>query len=139
MGVRTLLIDADLRSPALHRELRIDNRRGLAELLEGRPVQPSVCGEHLAVLPAGSPRQDPLQLLSRPLLREFLEAAARRFRVVLVAAPAAAHGPDLQIFAALAGGALVVHRRDADRGGLVRLGRHLGKARARVVSVLVTG
>lgn len=139
MGVRTLLVDADLRSPGQHREFRIDNRRGLADFLGAREVQPAVCGEHLAVLVAGSSTGDPLELLSRPRLREFLAAAGKRFRVVLVDTPAAAEGRDLEIFAALAGGALVVHRKDADQAGLLGLRKHLDAARSRTVSVVLTG
>ena len=139
MGVRTLLVDADLRSPGQHREFRIQNRRGLADLLGDREVQPAVCGESLAVLVAGSTADDPLDLLSRPRLREFLAAAGKRFRVVLVDTPAAAEGPDLQIFAALARGALVIHEKDADQAGLIGLRKHLETARARTVSVVMTG
>jgi Mrp family chromosome partitioning ATPase len=139
MGVRTLLIDADLRSPGQHREFRIANRGGLAEFLAERPVQPAVCGENLAVLVAGSAGADPLELLSRPRLREFVAAAARPFRVILVDTPAASRGPDLEIFAALAGGALVVQRRNADQAGLPGLRRMLETARARTVSVVLTG
>jgi Mrp family chromosome partitioning ATPase len=139
MGVRTLLIDADLRSPGQHREFRIANRGGLAEFLAERSVQPAVCGENLAVLVAGSAGTDPLELLSRPRLREFVAAAARPFRVILVDTPAASRGPDLEIFAALAGGALVVQRRNADQAGLPGLRRMLETARARTVSVLLTG
>ena len=139
MGVRTLLIDADLRSPGQHRAFRIANRGGLAEFLAERPVQPAVCGENLAVLVAGSAGADPLELLSRPRLREFVGAAAKPFRVILVDTPAASRGPDLEIFAALAGGALVVQRRNADQAGLPGLRRMLETARARTVSVVLTG
>jgi Mrp family chromosome partitioning ATPase len=139
LGVRTLLVDADLRSPGQHREFCIENRRGLADFLGDREVQPAVCGDSLAVLVAGSATHDPLDLLSRPRLREFLAAAGKRFRVVLVDTPAAAEGPDLEIFAALAGGALVVHEKDADQAGLLGLRKHLETARARTVSVVMTG
>lgn len=139
MDVRTLLVDADLRSPRQHREFRIENRRGLSDFLSDREVQPAVCGESLAVLVAGSVTAEPLDVLSRPRLCEFLAAAGKRFRVVLIDTPAAAEGPDLQIFAALAGGALVVHRKDADQSGLLALRKHLETARARTVSLVLTG
>jgi len=138
MGVRTLLVDADLRSPGQHREFRVENRGGLAELLQDREVQPAVCNEHLALLVAGRASRDPLELLGRPRLRELLEAAGKRFRVILVDTPAAALGPDLAIFAALGGGALVVHRKGADGRRLEQLKRTLDKAHAEVVSVLFT-
>ncbi|HZM33892.1 MAG TPA: P-loop NTPase, partial [Burkholderiales bacterium] len=110
MGVRTLLIDADLRSPSLHRRFGVANRRGLADLLAEREIAPAACGRNLALLVAGRAGSDPLELLSRTRLREFLAAAARRFGAVLIDTPAAARGPDLQIFAANAGGALVIAR-----------------------------
>ena len=74
-----------------------------------------------------------------PRLREFLAAAAKRFRAVLIDTPAADEGPDLEIYAALASGALVVHGKGGRRAPLAALRRHLRTARARVVSVLVSG
>lgn len=139
MGVRTLLVDGNLRSPRLHRELGIAGRSGLADILAGRPAEPAALNEHLAVLAAGATGRDPLALLGDARLRDFLAAAARRFRVLIVDAPAAAEGPDLQIYAALAGGALVVHGRGGERRRLIALRRQLDTARARVVSVLVSG
>lgn len=139
MGVRTLLVDGNLRSPRLHREFGTANRAGLADILEGRAVQPVASGGHLAVLAAGSAARDPLALLGDPRLGDFLAAAAKRFRVVIVDAPAPGEGPDLQIYAALAGGALVVHEKGGERRRLLALRRHLETARARVVSVLLSG
>lgn len=138
-GVRTLLIDGNLRSPRQHREFGVQARVGLADILHGRPAEPAAFGEHLAVLGAGNPTREPLELLARPRLREFLAAAARRFRAVLIDAPAAVEGPDLEIYAALASGALVVHEKGGRRAQLLALRQHLRTARARVVSVLVSG
>lgn len=135
-GVRTLLIDADLRAPAMHRRFGLPNRLGLADFLAGREAAPAVCGENLAVLVAGATRADPLDLLSRPRLREFLAAAARRFGAVLLDTSAATRGPDLQIFAACAGGALVVSRRPAEPRSLRHLGAFLRTARATIVTTL---
>lgn len=136
MGVPTLLIDADLRSPALHRAFGLRNRAGLGDLLEGRPVHLAHCAENLSVLVAGRRRAGPLELLSRPVLQDFLAAAASRYRVVLVNTPAARRGPDLQLFAAFGGGALVITRRPADPGTLQRLGDLLHGCRARVVGTV---
>jgi protein-tyrosine kinase len=136
MGERTLLIDADLRSPSLHERFRLKNEGGLADLLDGRGVRLAACRENLAVLVAGTAREDPLELLSRERLRHFLGATARPFRVVLIDTPAAARGPDLEIFAALAGGALLVVRRGEDAARLARLRRRLTRCRARPVATV---
>jgi receptor protein-tyrosine kinase len=134
MGARTLLIDADLRSPALHGHFGLANRRGLADMLDGRDVQLAACRQNLAVLVAGRVREDPLELLSRERLRTFLAAAARPFRVVLVDTPAAERGPDLEMFAALASGALLIVRPGERSRRLAALRRRLQRCGARPVA-----
>jgi len=136
LGQRTLLIDADLRAPSLHRHFPIGNAGGLADFLDGRGARLAACGDNLAVLGAGSVREDPLELLSRERLRRFLAAAARPFRVVLADTPAAARGPDLEMFAALAGGALLVVRKGEDAGRLASLRRRLTKCAAKPVAAV---
>lgn len=136
MGQRTLLIDADLRSPSLHRRFSIGNRGGLADFLDGRGVRLAACGENLAVLAAGSVREDPLELLSRDRLRRFLSAAARPFKVVIADTPAASRGPDHELFSALAGGALVVVRKGEDARRLAGLRRRLARCAARPVATV---
>ena len=137
LGVRTLLVDGDLRSPRVHRAFRLRNRHGLADFLAGGDVQLTQCGEHLAVLVGGEARGNPLELLASPRLRAFLGAAATRFGAIVIDTPAARSGPDLQIFAAHAGGALVLARRPADARELRFLGRTLRGSAAKVVGVLL--
>lgn len=136
MGARTLLVDADLRAPSLHARFGLRNRRGLADLLEGRDVQLAACTENLALLAAGTVRDDPLELLSRLRLRQFFAAAARPFRVVLIDTPAAERGPDLEMFAALARGALIVVRPGENGERLAGLRRRLTRCAAVPVATL---
>lgn len=138
MGERTLLIDADFRAPSLHRRYSLPNSGGLADLLDGRGVCLAACREDLAVLVAGEVREDPLELLSRQRLRHFLTAAAPPFRVVLIDTPAATRGPDYEMFAALAGGALLVVRKGEDAARLARLRRRLTRCHARPVATVFT-
>ncbi len=138
MGERTLLIDADLRSPAQHRLFGLPNRAGLADFLDGEPVAPVHSTRNLWLMVAGAARTDPLALLSRDRLPVMLREAARGFRVVIVDTPAAARGPDLEIFAALAGGALVVARPERTGArALERLRRTLERCSARVVATIL--
>ncbi|MGQ0651321.1 MAG: CpsD/CapB family tyrosine-protein kinase [Betaproteobacteria bacterium] len=138
LGARTLLLDADLRSPGLHRALGLRNREGLADLLAGRPVQFAECAQDLAAMVAGSVRGDPLELLRGERLHALLAASARHFRAIVIDTSAATRGPDLQIFAALARGALVVSQRSrAEAAALERLRATLEQASARVISTVV--
>ncbi len=134
LGERTLLIDADLRVPSLHARFGVPNTRGLADLLDGRDVQLVAInengGSNLALLAAGRVREDPLELLSRRRLRDFLADAARPFQVLLVDTPAAERGPDLEMFVALASGALLVVRPGEDGERLAGLWRRLARCAA---------
>ena len=137
MGERTLLIDADFRAPGVHAEFGLPNKRGLAEFLNGGTASIAHCADNLSVLVAGRAGGDPLELLSGPRVQALLAAAAQRYSVVLVDTPAAACGPDLQLFAAFGGGALVVARRPASPRGLERLRELLAGCRARVVGTVI--
>jgi len=137
LGEPTLLVDGDLRAHALHARLGAKNREGLGDGLDGRAIRVRALARMLALLPAGRVREDPLELLSRPCLWPMLNAAAQPFRVVLVDTPAAQRGPDYEMFAALAGGALAVLRRGADGRGLLRLARRLSRCNALLVGAVI--
>ena len=126
LGQRTLLIDGDLRSPSLHQAFNLPNECGLADFLQHRRVSLAPAAANLSVLVAGRAAGDPLDLLSRERLPAFLAEARRHFGVILIDTPAAERGPDFELFAALAGGALVVG------GG--RLEAALGRCGAKVVA-----
>ena len=68
VGMRVILVDGDLRNPALHRYFGIEARRGLADLLrESGPLSEhllEVGVENLSVLPAGSTPPNPTDLLA---------------------------------------------------------------------------
>lgn len=137
MGEKTLLIDGDFRAPALHRAFNLPNARGLADLLDERRASLADAGTNLSVMVAGKPRRDPLELLSRPRLGAFLAEASKHFRVVIIDTPAAARGPDFQMFAALAGGALVVTAQDsASARSLQSLRATLQRCAARLVGTV---
>jgi capsular exopolysaccharide synthesis family protein len=137
-GVPTLLIDADLRAPRLHRAFGLRNRAGLADFLEGGRTRLQHCEQNLSVLVAGRAYGDPLELLSRRRMQELLAAAAKRYRVVLIDTPAAARGPDLQLSAAFAGGALVVATVSTKKSALARLRELLDFSKARVVGTVLS-
>ncbi len=118
LGGRTLLIDADMRTPRQHKIFDIDptgNLLGLSNVLAGRTeanvVRPMADLPGLYVLPVNAPPPNPLELVQRPafplLMREFLQ----KFDYVIVDTPAASHGSDARVIAAVCGAAAIVGRR----------------------------
>lgn len=121
VGMRTLLIDADMRTPRQHRLFGLDDRLGLSGYLSGRVDQAayySVAGFNtLTVIPVGGLPPNPQELLLRPSLDELVQSAADNFEIVLIDTPAASVGNDYQIVAAAAKGALLVTRERQTRIG----------------------
>ena len=90
-GRRTLLIDADLRQPAIERLVRLDPDAGLAEVLAQRThwrsaVRPVSARPNLFVLGSGMPL--PLALAQiGPQMRGILAQATKEFELVILDSP----------------------------------------------------
>jgi len=120
LGERTLLIDANLRAPRLHRlfGLRVD--KGLSTVLAGRDALPSVLSTirslpNLSVLRSGPTPPNPQELLSRASFSIMMDLAATTHDVLIVDTPSALDFADAQLIAARAGACLVVARRNRTR------------------------
>lgn len=119
LGGRTLLVDADMRSPRMHEVFNLKNQAGLSGILSGRadkqviqqvPGMPS-----LFVLPVGTTPPNPLELVERPAFGLLMRELVIKFDHVVVDTPGAVHGSDAAVIAARCGAALVVARKDASR------------------------
>jgi protein-tyrosine kinase len=119
LGGRTLLIDADMRSPRIHEVFKLDNRSGLSGVLSGRAdkgVIQTVDGVgSLFVLPVGTTPPNPLELVERPAFNLLMHELRGKFDHVIVDTPAARLGSDASVIAARCGSAVVVARRHATR------------------------
>ena len=116
LGLRTLIIDADLRQPRQHRLFNLPDRIGLAGILAGRAdanaVVPVPGCAKLSLLPAGAPPPNPQELLSRPLLARLLNELEQKFDLILLDTSASQPFSDSKSVAFRAGSALVLARKD---------------------------
>lgn len=122
-GLRTALVDADLRRPRQHRLFGLYPKEGLTGALlagstDGR-LQPTEV-EGLVLLPAGEKPPNPVELLGSQRMREMGEELRRSFDAVVVDSPPALIGADAAVLAQMADGVLLVvdagqTRRDAAR------------------------
>jgi protein-tyrosine kinase len=115
LGLRTLLIDADLRQPRQHELFRLGAVAGLSDLLAGRAGGEVIAAiselRGLSVLPAGTPPPNPQELLARPAFDRLLGSLAQPFDLMVIDTPAAAHYADAQTVAARCGAALLMARQ----------------------------
>jgi len=142
LGLRTLLIDADLRAPRQFQIFNIPDRIGLSAVLSDRAGReaavPVPAFGPLAVLPAGAQPPNPQELLLRPSLAAFLEHTDREYDVILFDTPPARESADAQCVAFCAGSVLVLSRTNHTRvDDAATLVRDLGDAGALVVGTVL--
>jgi tyrosine-protein kinase Etk/Wzc len=113
-GRTVLLVDADLRRGQLHRQFDTDRHPGLTDVLAGAvALQAAARGTRegqLHVLPTGTVPPNPAELLSSQRFEAVLNAAARRFDIVIVDTPPLLAVTDAALVARLAGVNLLVLR-----------------------------
>ena len=125
LGLKTLLIDADMRHPTQHDLFGLDNRNGLSAMLAGRSsadaaIQRIAGLPSLWIMPAGAQPPNPLELLARPLFPAILTSLVPEFEIILLDSPASSEYADAQSISAQAGAALIVARRNVSRIAQVR-------------------
>jgi len=121
LGHKTLLIDADMRSPRLHKVFDCDDCIGLSTVLGGRAtsyfegIEQVVALPGLHVLPAGPTPPNPLELLGQRTFDALLTFLSQNYEIILIDTPSGALYADAQVIAARAGGALILARKNATR------------------------
>jgi capsular exopolysaccharide synthesis family protein len=114
-NARILLIEADLRSPALASRLGLPyaGQGGLVDAILDAQIRLEAVVQpcppyNLDVLPAGQQPRVPYELLASPRLAELVEEARRRYDHVLVDSPPLVPFPDGRILAGVVDGCLLV-------------------------------
>lgn len=122
MGERTLLLDADLRSPRQHELFGLQNKLGLSSVLAGHAREEAIVRitdlAGLFVLPSGPVPPNPLELLGKKAFAQVLANSRANFDVVIIDTPGLHSGEDAFMISASAGAALAVARSARTRVGV---------------------
>jgi succinoglycan biosynthesis transport protein ExoP len=138
---KVLLIDADLRRPAVHHAFRLTSEAGLTSYLTGRMAWQDLLSRDvvpgLDVLASPTAIRNASDLLSSAALRTLLSEAKAAYDFVLIDAPALfINVPDARILAQMVDGVTLVVRSGATPRDLVR--RLLAQT-PNVVGVVING
>jgi len=112
-GQRVLLVDANLRSPQVHRKLRLSNNRGLADILR-RKVNPEEViqsvpdVENLHVLTTGPIAPGLTRLMGSPQMKTLMGTLESAYDLVIYDSPNLTEAVDANFIAANADGILMV-------------------------------
>jgi protein-tyrosine kinase len=125
LGKKTLLIDADMRTPRLHEMFGIDSvSDGLSGIISGRSqtnvLRPIESLPNLFLLPVGVTPPNPMELLHSGSFDLLLMEVLRKFDFVIVDTPAASHGSDARVIAAKCGASVIVARKNITKIDAVR-------------------
>jgi capsular exopolysaccharide synthesis family protein len=143
LGRRVLLVDGDLRRPAIHRLFGIGNERGLSDLLTSLdPLESGVVASaepNLSLLPSGPLPPSPTELTSSNRFRALIDEMAEKFDVVVIDSPPILGLADAPAMAASVDGVIVVVESDRSRrGGLKAALRRLRAMRPNLLGALLT-
>jgi polysaccharide biosynthesis transport protein len=113
-GSRVLLVDSDLRRPALAKALNLQNRKGLAEILTGACefdetlLQKPEDLESLFLLPAGPYPPNPAELLCSIKMETLIKQLRHRFDHIVLDSPPVLPITDATILSSLVDGVIMV-------------------------------
>ena len=142
-GLKTLLIDADLRCPAVHEQFNIaEKKMGLIEHVSlGVPLEEVIQSnviENLDILLPGVKCPNPAEFLSGDGLKDLIQACLLKYdRIVLDSAPINVVSDTLLIVPHVQSVCMVVRLRQTPRGAVQRALNLLELTRVRPVGVVL--
>lgn len=142
---QTILVDADLRRPALHTIFGLKNDQGLTSLFIERknaaePALQNTSIPNLQVLTSGPLPPNPAELLGSPRMLEVIDALRAHAEIVLFDAPPVIAVTDASVLGTRVDGALLVvaagHTR---REHAKRAKQQLEKLNIRIIGAVLAG
>src|SRR5262245_5327552 len=142
LGASVLLIDADLRRPAVHTALKIPHIRGISNYLSGHtPLDELIVKlpvPNLSVLPCGPIPPNPAELISSDRMKELLRALSQQYDHILIDSPPMVSVTDPVILSTMVDGLILVVQAGRSTRELARRARReLARVGARVFGVVL--
>ena len=144
MGSKTLLLDSDLRRPAIHNFFKMDRSYGLTNFLVGTMSFDEIIKKsdipNLDIVTCGDIPPNPSEMLASRAMRNFLEEAKKRYDMVILDSPPVIAVTDAAILSTRVDGVIMVvasgfvNRREVQRA--ITLLRNVN---ARILGVLLNG
>lgn len=140
-GVRTILVGADLRKPAVHKLFHASNALGLTNVILGQAsleeaLLPTEC-EGLSLLPAGPIPPNPAELIGSKAMRSLIDELKERSDFVIFDATPVVAVTDAALLAPMVDGALMVVSMNQSPREMVREAvAQLRKVNANILGVV---
>ena len=143
VGLKVLLVDADLRKPTLHTRFQRDNAAGLSNYLTGSVAPPEVIQEtdnpNLALMTSGPLPPNAADLLAGTRMHSLITVGLEVFDLIIVDAPPLLGLADAQLLTTAASASVFVVEAGGPRKGMIRSAlKRLELARVTPLGVVLT-
>jgi capsular exopolysaccharide synthesis family protein len=144
LGVKVVVVDADLRKPRQHKIFKVKNTSGLSDYLTGRrsfdEVIQKTAIDSFWVVPSGPHPPNPAELLNSEMMKDFVRLLKERFDVVLIDTPPVMAVIDPVIVSSYVDSTVIVLRTGkAARKPVLRTVSELRRAQAKIIGVVFNG
>lgn len=142
---RGIIIDGDLRKPAVHKVFELDNSSGLTAFLTGHiDFDSGLIQEtkipNLDVITAGIIPPNPSQLLDSSRMRELINALVPLYSFIIIDAPPVLGLSDTLILSTMTDGVVIVVRAgDTARDSVVQARKLLKGVNSKILGVVLNG
>ena len=141
-GKRVLLVDADMRKPTVHHTFKLNNTRGLANVLTRQETIDEVIHESgidgLQVVTSGPIPPNPAELLTSQTMKYVMQDLASQYDVVIFDAPPILSVTDSQILSNKCEGTiLVVNSGVAEKAEVIKAKEALLASQANILGVVM--
>jgi capsular exopolysaccharide synthesis family protein len=143
-GKKTLLVDADLRNPVIHKLFGTSNGTGLSQLLRtSNPIESYVVStyiDNLFILPSGPKPTNPSELLSSERMDDLMKDTVDLYEVIIFDTPPVLLVTDAQIIAAKSDGVLfVVGAGKVKQEATIMAKKLLEHVKANILGIVLNG
>ena len=142
LGLSVLIIDADMRRPAVHKAFGVGHAQGLSTYLSREVEVDSLIQQlpipNLSLMTCGPIPPNPAELVSSERMKELLRLLATRYDHILIDSPPLINVTDPIVLSTLVNGVILVVQGGRSKRGIVRRARQeLASVGAKIFGVVL--
>ncbi len=141
LGWNVLLIDADLRRPALYKQFPVNNDAGLSDVLSHQADPDNLVQDtgvrNLSILTSGPIPPNPAEILNANRLKQLCEHLQSQYDLIIFDCAITLSIPDTLLMAPAIGGLCLIHNPDrGEKGGVETAKKMLERANANILGIM---
>ncbi len=141
VGKKVVLVDCDLRRPAIHKYLNIGNRAGVSEIIiDNVSVETAAqeCIKGLDVITSGRIPSNPSEILDSDNMERLLKNLKENYDYVILDSPAILEVADAQILSSKVDGTILVARLEkTKKNNIINAGELLNQVKANIIGTVL--